>query len=182
MLRKRIIPCLDVHGGRVVKTMGDGLLAVFKHPLNAALAALEIQRQVREHNELKMESERFHVRVGLNSGKVIRKEGDVFGDTVNVASRMETLAQPGDIYLTQTTYGISRDDAESGFLIEYMVHDILPENPFETIDIDGVGQLMRLAVDKGRKTRPEIKLGICGEHGGEAKSIAFCHELGLNYV
>ena len=63
-----------------------------------------------------------------------------------------------------------------------MVHDILPENPFETIDADGVGQLMRLAVDKGRKTRPEIKLGICGEHGGEAKSIALCHELGLNYV
>jgi hypothetical protein len=65
---------------------------------------MEIQRQVRENNELKMEDERFYVRVGLNTGKVIRKEGDVFGDTVNVASRMETLAQPGDIYLTHTTH------------------------------------------------------------------------------
>ncbi len=84
--------------------------------------------------------------------------------------------------LTQTTYGISRDDAESGFLIEYMVHDILPDNPFETIDPDGVGELMRIAVEKGRKTNPDIKLGICGEHGGEAKSIALCHKLGLDYV
>jgi len=84
--------------------------------------------------------------------------------------------------LTQTTYGISRDDAEQGFLIEYMVNGILPENPFETIDRDGVGQLMKMAVEKGRKTNPDIKLGICGEHGGEAKSIALCHELGLNYV
>ena len=84
--------------------------------------------------------------------------------------------------LTQTTYGISRDDAEQGFLIEYIVNGILPENPFETIDRDGVGQLMKMAVEKGRKTNPDIKLGICGEHGGEAKSIALCHELGLNYV
>jgi pyruvate,orthophosphate dikinase len=84
--------------------------------------------------------------------------------------------------LTQTTFGISRDDAEAGFLIEYMVHGLLPDNPFETIDPDGVGQLMRLAVEKGRGANPELKLGICGEHGGEPKSIALCHELGLNYV
>jgi pyruvate,orthophosphate dikinase len=84
--------------------------------------------------------------------------------------------------LTQTTFGISRDDAESGFLIEYMVHGILPNNPFETIDSDGVGELMRIAVEKGRATNPDIKLGICGEHGGEEKSIALCHKLGLNYV
>jgi|GEM_PF-1643630 len=90
--------------GSVVKKMGDGLLAVFKHPLNAALASLEIQRRIDEYNEFKMEEERFHVRIGLNTGRVLRKEEDVIGDTVNVASRMENLAQPGDIYLTQTTY------------------------------------------------------------------------------
>jgi class 3 adenylate cyclase len=98
------LPTIENLNGTVVKTMGDGLLAVFKHPLNAALAALEIQRQVREHNELKMEDERFYVRIGLNTGRVIRKEGDVYGDTVNVASRMENLADPGDIYLTHSTH------------------------------------------------------------------------------
>ncbi|UCF96407.1 MAG: hypothetical protein JSV89_14650 [Spirochaetaceae bacterium] len=101
---KITLPTIDRLKGSVVKKMGDGLLAVFKHPLNAALASLEIQRQIREHNEFKMEEERFYVRIGLNTGRVIRKEGDVFGDTVNVASRMENLADPGDIYLTQATY------------------------------------------------------------------------------
>jgi class 3 adenylate cyclase len=101
---KVTVPTIDRLNGSVVKKMGDGLLAVFKHPLNAALAALEIQRQINEHNEFKVEEERFYVRIGLNTGRVIRKEGDVFGDTVNVASRMETKAQPGDIYLTQATY------------------------------------------------------------------------------
>lgn len=101
---KITLPTIEALNGSVVKTMGDGLLAVFKHPLNAALAALEIQKQVREHNELKLEAERFQVRIGLNSGRVIRKEEDVFGRTVNVASRMENLADPGDIYLTQATY------------------------------------------------------------------------------
>jgi class 3 adenylate cyclase len=101
---KITLPTIDRLNGSVVKKMGDGLLAVFKHPLNATLAALEIQRQINEHNEFKVEEERFYVRIGLNTGRVIRKEGDVYGDTVNVASRMENLADPGDIYLTQATY------------------------------------------------------------------------------
>ena len=84
--------------------------------------------------------------------------------------------------LTQTTFGISRDDAESGFLIDYIHRGILPDNPFATIDRDGVGALMALAVEKGRATKPELECGICGEHGGEPESIHFCHELGLNYV
>jgi class 3 adenylate cyclase len=101
---KIALSTIDRLNGSVVKKMGDGLLAVFKHPLNAVLAALEIQRQIAEHNEFKMEEERFYVRIGLNTGRVLRKEEDVIGDTVNVASRMENLAQPGDIYLTQATY------------------------------------------------------------------------------
>ena len=84
--------------------------------------------------------------------------------------------------LTQTTFGISRDDAESGFLIEYMESGLLPENPFAVIDENGVGQLMTLAVEKGRRVRPGLEAGICGEHGGNPKSIDFCHRLGLNYV
>jgi pyruvate,orthophosphate dikinase len=84
--------------------------------------------------------------------------------------------------LTQTTFGISRDDAEAGFLIEYMEKEILPENPFAVIDRDGVGLLMRMAVEKGRAVRPDMECGICGEHGGDPESIQFCHELGLTYV
>jgi pyruvate,orthophosphate dikinase len=84
--------------------------------------------------------------------------------------------------LTQMTFGYSRDDAEGGFLLEYVERKILPENPFQTLDTAGVGQLMRIAVEKGRATRPDIELGICGEHGGDPASIAFCHEIGLDYV
>ena len=84
--------------------------------------------------------------------------------------------------LTQTTFGISRDDAEAGFLIEYMETGILPSNPFATLDRDGVGQLIDMAVKKGRTTKPGLECGICGEHGGDPRSIALCHQLGLTYV
>jgi pyruvate,orthophosphate dikinase len=84
--------------------------------------------------------------------------------------------------LTQTTFGISRDDAETGFLLEYLEKRILPENPFATLDQAGVGALMELAVKRGRKVRPSLEVGICGEHGGDPKTIAFCHRLGLTYV
>ena len=84
--------------------------------------------------------------------------------------------------LTQMTFGYSRDDAEGGFLLAYVERKILPDNPFQTLDTAGVGQLMRIAVEKGRATRPDIELGICGEHGGDPASIAFCHEIGLDYV
>jgi pyruvate,orthophosphate dikinase len=80
------------------------------------------------------------------------------------------------------TFGYSRDDAEGGFLLEYVERKILPDNPFQTLDVTGVGQLMRTAVEKGRSARPDIELGICGEHGGDPASIAFCHEIGLDYV
>jgi pyruvate,orthophosphate dikinase len=84
--------------------------------------------------------------------------------------------------LTQTTFGISRDDAETGFLREYLDKRILPENPFATIDQAGVGQLMETGVKLGRAARPDLEVGICGEHGGDPKSIAFCHRIGLDYV
>jgi len=84
--------------------------------------------------------------------------------------------------LTQMTFGYSRDDAEGKFLMAYVERGILPVNPFQVLDRNGVGQLMRIAVERGRKTRPDLKVGICGEHGGDPESIAFCHEIGLKYV
>jgi pyruvate,orthophosphate dikinase len=84
--------------------------------------------------------------------------------------------------LTQTTFGFSRDDAERAFIVRYLENKILPRNPFETIDAAGVGKLMEWAVQNGRKTRKDLEVGICGEHGGDPDSIHLCHKLGLNYV
>ena len=84
--------------------------------------------------------------------------------------------------LTQMTYGISRDDAERKFLLAYVEKGILPSNPFQTVDQIGVGRLMQIAVKEGRETRPDLEVGICGEHGGDPQSIDFCHRIGLNYV
>ena len=84
--------------------------------------------------------------------------------------------------LTQTTYGISRDDAEAGFLMEYIEKGILPGNPFQSIDPEGVGRLMKMATEEGRAVRPDLEVGICGEHGGDPQSIRLCHEYGLDYV
>ena len=84
--------------------------------------------------------------------------------------------------LTQMTFGYSRDDAEGGFLLNYVERGILPANPFQTLDTVGVGQLVRTAVEKGRAARPDLKIGICGEHGGDPASIAFFDEVGLDYV
>jgi pyruvate,orthophosphate dikinase len=83
--------------------------------------------------------------------------------------------------LTQTTLGVSRDDA-ARFLGPYVEKEIYAKDPFEVLDRDGVGQLMRVAVERGRRTRPMLKIGICGEHGGEPSSVEFCHIIGLNYV
>jgi pyruvate,orthophosphate dikinase len=84
--------------------------------------------------------------------------------------------------LTQTALGFSRDDAEGKFLTLYLEEGILERNPFEVLDVEGVGDLMRIAVERGRGAKPELKMGICGEHGGEPRSVEFCHSLGLDYV
>jgi pyruvate,orthophosphate dikinase len=84
--------------------------------------------------------------------------------------------------LTQMTFGYSRDDAERNFLVTYVENGILPKNPFQVLDRDGVGRLMKLAVEEGRKVRPNLEVGICGEHGGDPSSIEFCHLVGNNYV
>jgi pyruvate, orthophosphate dikinase len=102
--------------------------------------------------------------------------------------RADEIATEADFFsfgtndLTQTTLGFSRDDAEKKFLSHYLDEKILPSNPFETLDQGGVGELMRIGVERARSVKPDIKLGICGEHGGDPRSVAFCHELGLDYV
>jgi pyruvate, orthophosphate dikinase len=83
--------------------------------------------------------------------------------------------------LTQTTLGVSRDDA-ARFLVPYVQMEIYGKDPFEALDRDGVGQLMKIAVKEGRSTRDKLKVGICGEHGGEPSSVEFCHNIGLDYV
>jgi pyruvate,orthophosphate dikinase len=83
--------------------------------------------------------------------------------------------------LTQTTFGLSRDDA-GRFLPNYVEHGILPDDPFQVLDQNGVGKLIGIAVTAGRSVRPQLKVGICGEHGGEPRSVKFCHSIGLDYV
>jgi pyruvate, orthophosphate dikinase len=102
--------------------------------------------------------------------------------------RADEIAEYADFFsfgtndLTQTALGFSRDDAEGTFLTRYLEDGVLQTNPFEILDTSGVGDLMRIAVERGRSTKEDIKLGICGEHGGQPESVAFCHELGLDYV
>jgi pyruvate,orthophosphate dikinase len=114
-----------------------------------------------------------------------------FGTMIEVprgALTADEVAREADFFsfgtndLTQMTFGFSRDDAEGGFLLKYVEDGILPFNPFQSLDETGVGLLMQMAVNKGRMTKPDIELGICGEHGGDPASIAFCHRLGLDYV
>src|SRR4029078_5969849 len=102
--------------------------------------------------------------------------------------RADEIAEYADFFsfgtndLTQTALGVSRADAEGTLLTYYLEHGVLERNPFETLDVSGVGDLMRVAVERGRSVRGELHFGICGEHGGEPASVAFCHELGLDYV
>lgn len=114
-----------------------------------------------------------------------------FGTMIEVVRACVTagnIAQVAEFFsfgtndLTQATFSFSREDAENKFLPFYQEAGIIPENPFESLDTKGVGPLMKIAVDEGRKTRPDLKIGICGEHGGHPASIRFCHQVGLDYV
>jgi pyruvate,orthophosphate dikinase len=129
-------------------------------------------------------------------GKIVMAEKKVkftykFGTMIEIpraavtAGEIASLAEFfsfGTNDLTQMTFGYSRDDAERNFLVKYVEEGILPKNPFQTLDQDGIGRLMKLAVDDGRAQRVELEVGICGEHGGDPASIEFCHRVGNNYV
>ena len=142
-------------------------------------------------NELKNQQ----VALEAEAKKVMAEQGVTvdykFGTMIEIpraALTSDQIAEYAQFYsfgtndLTQTTFGYSRDDAEGKFLLKYVEDKILPANPLQTLDRDGVGALMRICVEKGRKVRPDIEIGICGEHGGDPASIQLCHELGLKYV
>jgi pyruvate,orthophosphate dikinase len=152
----------------------------------------EIMVAVTNHaNEVKFMRaliERVAAEVMEHAGVTLRYKVGTMIELPRAAIIADQMAEYSEFFsfgtndLTQTTFGISRDDAEGKFLLYYVEHGLLPDNPFQVLDEDGVGYLIRLAVEKGRKARPELEVGICGEHGGEPKSIHFCHKAGLNYV
>jgi pyruvate, orthophosphate dikinase len=125
--------------------------------------------------------------VNEESGAAIEYQVGTMIELPRAALRAGEIAATAEFFsfgtndLTQTTLGISRDDAAS-FLGPYVQKGLLEHDPFVTLDQEGVGELVALAAERGRRTRPEIKLGICGEHGGDPASIGFCEKLGLDYV
>jgi pyruvate, orthophosphate dikinase len=148
-------------------------------PLTAHINELKVQQTALE-DEAKKVMEEQGVKVDYQFGTMIEIPRAAI--TAGQIAEMAQFFSFGTNDLTQMTFGISRDDAEKGFLIEYIEKKILPENPFASIDEDGVGKLMEMAVQAGRATRKSLDVGICGEHGGDPKSIMFCHRIGLNYV
>ena len=148
-------------------------------PLTCHFNELKVQRETLEAVALQvMEAENLEVKHKFGTMIEIPRAALTAGELAEYAEFFSF----GTNDLTQTVFGISRDDAEAGFLIEYMQRRILSENPFASIDTDGVGKIMELAVKGGRAARPDIEIGICGEHGGDPKSIHFCHSLGIDYV
>jgi pyruvate,orthophosphate dikinase len=146
---------------------------------------------IAHNNELKLEDEILEAearRVMDEQGVKIKYQFGTMIEIPRAALTADQIAEHAQFFsfgtndLTQTTFGISRDDAETGFLMDYLEKGILPENPFASIDEKGVGKLMKMGVELGRETRPALEVGICGEHGGDPKSIAFCHSINLNYV
>jgi pyruvate, orthophosphate dikinase len=132
--------------------------------------------------------QRIHKVVELTHGIDVKFKFGTMLEVVRSCLRAARMAQDAEFFsfgtndLTQATFSFSREDAENKFLPAYNATGILQDNPFEVIDIKGVGQLMRMAVEAGRTTRPDLKIGICGEHGGDPVSIRFCHQIGINYV
>jgi len=170
--------------------------AIFEAACNVAQEGVDVHPEVMipltSHvNEFHVEREKLEA----VAKEVIAEKGVnlgyKFGTMIEVpraAVTADEIAEDADFFsfgtndLTQMTYGISRDDAEGKFLLDYVKRGILPNNPFEVLDRDGVGVLMKICVDKGLAANPDLEVGICGEHGGEPSSVEFCHMVGLNYV
>ncbi|MGH3081988.1 MAG: pyruvate, phosphate dikinase [Gaiellaceae bacterium] len=158
----------------VQERTGDAPLVEIMHPLVA------FREELRRLRELTIETASGEAETEYLVGTMI--------ELPRACIRADEIAEEADFFsfgtndLTQTALGFSRDDAEGKFLTHYLQDGVLERNPFETLDQSGVGDLMAIAVERGRQTKPKIKLGICGEHGGEPLSVAFCHRLGLDYV
>jgi pyruvate,orthophosphate dikinase len=142
---------------------------------------------VRELKDLRAEVEQVAAEVLASAGARVKYTVGTMIEVPRAALTADAIATEADFFsfgtndLTQLTMGLSRDDAGK-FLPAYIERQIIPDDPFAVLDIEGVGALIRLAVEKGRQTRPGLKVGICGEHGGEPRSVGFCHGAGLDYV
>src|SRR5204862_3175320 len=160
---------------RAAQAVGSKAVVEIMHPL---VGFAEELRRLRELTE----------RVWAEEAPDVPRAIGTMLELPRACVRADEIAEEADFFsfgtndLTQMTLGLSRDDAEGKFLTRYLEDGVLERNPFETLDQSGVGDLMRIAVERGRSTKEDIKLGICGEHGGEPESVAFCHALGLNYV
>ena len=193
-------PMLGLRGVRLGIRMPEltkmQVRAIFEAACQCAAEGIDVHPEIMipltaHANELKRQRDTLEA-VAREVMKELKVEVDYkFGTMIEIpraALTADELAEYAQFFsfgtndLTQTVFGISRDDAEKGFLIDYIRDGILPENPFVSIDEHGVAKIMGLAVASGRKARPELEVGICGEHGGDPKSIAICHYLGLNYV
>jgi pyruvate, orthophosphate dikinase len=158
----------------VEERTGEAPLVEIMHPL------VGFAEELRRLRELTVETANYEPDVEYLVGTMI--------ELPRACIRADEIAEHADFFsfgtndLTQTALGFSRDDAEGTFLTRYLDDGVLERNPFETLDESGVGDLMRIAVERGRTVKDDLKLGICGEHGGDPASVAFCHELGLDYV
>jgi pyruvate, orthophosphate dikinase len=163
----------------VEERTGDAPLVEIMHPL---VGFAEELRRLRELtlDTASAEMEQAERRIDYLTGTMI--------EVPRACVRADEIAGHADFFsfgtndLTQTTLAFSRDDAEGKFLTHYLEEGVLTQNPFETLDESGVGDLMTIAIDRARTVKPDLKLGICGEHGGDPRSVAFCHRLGLDYV
>jgi pyruvate,orthophosphate dikinase len=193
-------PMMGLRGIRLGITLPEitqmQVRAIFEAACNKALEGIDVHPEIMipltgHHNELKVANDLL---VPIAKEVMAEKEIEIdykFGTMIEIpraAITADQVAEYAEFFsygtndLTQMTYGYSRDDAERGFLLHYVEHDILPANPFQKLDWNGVGALVKMGARKGRQTRPELEVGICGEHGGEPSSIEFCHIAGLNYV
>jgi pyruvate,orthophosphate dikinase len=170
--------------------------AIFEAAANVTLKGVHAKPEVMipltgTVNELNV----IQPRLEVIAKDVMQKKGITFpykfGTMIEIPRAAVTAAEIAEVAeffsfgtndLTQMTYGYSRDDAERNFLLKYVEDGILPKNPFQTIDREGVGRLMKMCVEEGRASRIDLEVGICGEHGGDPESIEFCHTIGQNYV
>jgi pyruvate,orthophosphate dikinase len=193
-------PMMGLRGIRLGITLPEitqmQVRAIFEAACNKALEGIDVHPEIMipltgHYNELKVANDLL-----VPVAKAVMAEKGIeidykFGTMIEIpraAITADQVAEYAEFFsygtndLTQMTFGYSRDDAERGFLLHYVEHGILPANPFQKLDWDGVGALVKMGARKGRQTRPELEVGICGEHGGEPSSIEFCHLAGLNYV
>ncbi|MCK5189022.1 MAG: pyruvate, phosphate dikinase, partial [Methylococcales bacterium] len=170
--------------------------AVLEATAECALEGIEIYPQImipqvctaQELKRVKAHVDRIRSEVEKDCGQTLNFRFGTMIEVVRACMRAASLVEEAEFFsfgtndLTQAAFSFSREDAENKFLPMYNENGILQDNPFEVLDVKGVGKLMKLAVDWGREKRPDLSVGICGEHGGHPASIRFCHEIGLNYV